>query len=224
MNYRLKKLVKELSPPILLTGMKTFGRFVSRSHGKPGERSPAWYDRAFSRTVETHKHYTEAKPYFLWAVIADLMARDGVRSVLDVGCGSGQLALLLRDRGIPEYCGIDFSQKRIEWARKSCPGFSFIAADAFQTDLLATFPYDAVVCAEFLNHIQGDTDLIQRIRTGARLYAIVAGFSYDSHVRFFRDAAEVRSRYAAYFQDFRVSPFIADRKGKAYFLLEGVKR
>jgi SAM-dependent methyltransferase len=224
MNYKLKKLGKALSPPLLLSGMKALGRFIRRRDEKPSERSPDWYDRAFSRTVETHLHYTESKHYFLWSVIADLMTRDGVRSVLDVGCGSGQLALLLRDTGIAAYCGIDFSQKRIEWARKNCPGFPFIVDDVLQTGLFTTFPYDAVVCAEFLDHVQADIEVIQRIRTGARFYAIVPNFSFDSHVRYFKDSGEVGERYAAYFKDFRVSSFIADRKGKTYFLLEGIKR
>lgn len=224
MNYKIKKLGKALSPPILLSGMKTLGRFIRRRDEKPSERSPDWYDRAFSRTIETHKHYTESKHYFLWSVIAHLMTRDGVRSVLDVGCGSGQFALLLRDRGIQAYCGIDFSQKRIEWVRKNCPDFTFVVEDALRTDLFTTFPYDAVVCAEFLDHVQADIEVIQRIKTGARFYAIVPNFSYDSHVRYFRDSGEVRARYAAYFEDFRVSPFFADRKGKTYFLLEGIKR
>ncbi len=224
MNYKIKKLGKALSPPILLSGMKTLGRFIRRRDEKPSERSPDWYDRAFSRTIETHKHYTESKHYFLWSVIAHLMTRDGVRSVLDVGCGSGQFALLLRDRGIQAYCGIDFSQKRIEWARKNCPDFTFVAEDALRTDLFTTFPSDAVVCAELLDHVQADIEVIQRIKTGARFYAIVPNFSYDSHVRYFRDSGEVRARYAAYFEDFRVSPFFADRKGKTYFLLEGIKR
>jgi SAM-dependent methyltransferase len=224
MNYKLKKLGKALSPPILPSGMKALGRFIRRRDEKPSERSPDWYDRAFSRTVETHKHYTESKHYFLWSVIAHLMVRDGVRSVLDVGCGSGQLALLLFDKGIKAYCGIDFSQMRIEWARKNCPGFTFIVDDILRTDLFTTFPYDAVICAEFLDHVQADIEIIQRIKTGARFYAIVPNFSYSSHVRYFKDSGEVMERYAVYFKDFRVSPFLADRKGKTYFLLEGIKR
>lgn len=224
MNYRLKKLGRELSPPVLLAGMKACGRFIRRGDKRPAERSPAWYDRAFSRTIEYHRHYTESKHYFLWSVIAGLMTRDGVRSVLDLGCGSGQLALLLRDRGLPMYCGIDFSQKRIDWARKNCPDFTFVVADVFQTDLFTTFPYDAVVCAEFLDHVQSDLEAIQRIRSGARFYAIVPSFSYASHVRYFKDSGEVTKRYAVDFRDFRVSSFSADRKGKTYFLMEGVKR
>jgi SAM-dependent methyltransferase len=224
MNYRLKALGKALAPPILLSVMKACGRFLRRGNADPAERSPDWYDRAFSRTIEGHRHYTEAKHYFLWSVIAQLMIRDGVRSVLDLGCGSGQLALLLRDRGFPSYCGIDFSRKRIDWARKNCPDFTFVLGDVFQSDLFATFPYDAVVCAEFLDHVQSDLEAIRRVRRGARFYALVPSFSYASHVRYFKDSGEVTERYSVYFNDFRVRPLIADRKGKTYFLMEGVRR
>jgi len=224
MNYRLKKIVKELSPPILLTAVKALASRTRRGGAPPGERGPAWYDRSFSRIIEGHKHYTEAGHHFLWSVLADRLARDGVRSVLDIGCGPGQLAVLLRDQGIPRYCGIDFSEERLRWARKTCPGFSFVTADAFQTDLLAKFPYDAVVCAEFLNHVQEDLDLVRRIRKGARFYGIVANSPFASHVRVFRSADEVRARYSDLFEDFRVSQFMADRTGKAYFVFEGVRR
>ena len=224
MNYRLKKIGRDLAPPVLLSGMKACGRFIRPDSRRPAERSPAWYDRAFSRTIESHRHYTESNHYFLWSVIAHLLIRDGVRSVLDLGCGSGQLALLLRDRGLPMYCGVDFSPKRIDWARKRCPDFRFVVADVFQTDLLTTFPYDAVICVEFLDHVQSDLEAIRRIRPGTRFYAIVPNFSYASHVRYFQDPGEVTKRYAAHFRDFRVSSFSADRKSKAYFLMEGVKR
>lgn len=223
MNYRLKKFGRALSPPVLLSGMKALGRLVRKGDEKPGERSPVWYDRAFSRTVEAHKHYTESKHYFLWSVLAHLMLREGVRSVLDLGCGSGQLARLLYDKGLPAYCGIDFSPKRIEWARKKCPGFSFVVDDVFQTDLFTTFPYDAVVCAEFLDHVQEDIEAIRRIRTGARFYGIVPNFSYASHARYFKDSDEVKARYSAHFRDFRVNHFFANQRGKTYFLLEGIK-
>jgi len=223
MNYRLKTFGKALTPPILLRGGKAILGQILKSNQEHGERDPDWYDRAFSRTEESHKHYTESKYYFLWSIIAHLMVRDEVRSVLDVGCGSGQFAVLLRDKGIKKYCGIDFSQKRIEWARRQSPDFSFVEEDALQTGLFRTFEYDAVVCTEFLEHIKPDLELIRRISPGARFYGVVPNFPYSSHVRYFNSADEVTARYSEYFRDFRVSPFFANRAGKVYFLLEGIK-
>jgi len=223
MNYRLKICGRALSPPLLRRGLKALSDFVSKGRHEPGERDADWYDLAFSRTVEAHKHYTESEHYFLWSIIAYLMDRDEVQSVLDVGCGSGQFAGLLRDRGIRDYCGVDFSPKRVDWARASCPDLRFVVADALSTDLFETFPYDAVVCAEFLDHIQSDLEVVRRIRRGARFYGIVPNFPWRSHVRHFQSAGEVAGRYAQYFKNFRVSPFLANRAGKIYFLLEGIK-
>lgn len=224
MNYKLKAYGKALAPPVLLSVIKACGRLLRRGDPEAAERSPAWYDRSFSRAIEHHRHYTESEHYSLWSAMAQLMIRDGVRSVLDLGCGSGQLALLLRDRGLPSYCGIDFSRKRIDWARKNCPGFTFVLGDVFESDLIDTFLYDAVICSEFLDHVQPDLEAIRRIRPGARFYAIVPSFSFASHVRYFKDSREVTERYAAHFTDFRVSTLTADGKGKTYFLMEGVKR
>jgi SAM-dependent methyltransferase len=223
MNYKLKKVGKSLCPPVLLSGVKALSRSIRKPAQKMAERSSEWYDRAFSRTLETHKHYTEAKHYFLWSIIAYLITRDGVRSVLDLGCGSGQFADLLRDRGIREYRGVDFSRKRVEWARQHCLDFTFVVEDVLRTDLFKKFDYDAVVCAEFLDHAQSDIEVIRRIRPGARFYAIVPNFPYLSHTRYFRDSREVLERYAEHFRDFRVSSYRADNKDKTYFLLEGVK-
>jgi len=212
-----------LCPLVLLSGAKALSRLARKPALETAERSSEWYDRAFSRTLETHKHYTEANHYFLWSTIVYLITRDGVRSVLDLGCGSGQFADLLRDRGIREYRGVDFSQKRVEWASQHCPDFTFVVEDALHTDLFRTFGYDSVVCAEFLDHVQSDIEVIRRIRPGARFYAIVPNFPYLSHTRYFRDSNEVPERYAGYFRDFRVSSYRADKKSKTYFLLEGVK-
>jgi SAM-dependent methyltransferase len=146
-----------------------------------------------------------------------------IRSVLDVGCGSGQFSHLLLDKGIKEYYGIDFSQKRIEWARKNCPGFKFILADALNTDIFDTFHYDAVVCIEFLEHIEKDIDVITGIRSGARFYGSVPNFPYTSHVRHFTNSKQVCERYSKYFNDFSVTSLLADTKGGTFYLFEGIK-
>jgi SAM-dependent methyltransferase len=224
MNYKLKTFARAITPPIILSGAATVFDSARSVAGKPGERNPAWYDRNFAFSKGLHAHYTESQYYHLWAIIAHLIARAGVCSVLDIGCGPGQLAFLLKNRGLTSYCGIDFSPKRIEWAKSQCPGFIFVVADALKTDLLETFNYDTVVCTEFLEHVDRDTEVIARIRPGARFYATLPNFPFISHVRFFKSATEVYDRYATYFREFRVDSFAFTTKGKSHFLLEGTKR
>jgi hypothetical protein len=66
-------------------GKRTFG-------GAEGEKGAEWYDASFERGRHWRRHYTESPYYFIWTVIADRVLRAGGRSILEIGCGSGQLA------------------------------------------------------------------------------------------------------------------------------------
>jgi len=224
MHATLKGLIRELVPPIMLRGAtaviaprRKSGEQVRQS----GERGAEWYDASFDVCGDWSRHYTESEYYFLWSVIADRVLRTGARSILEIGCGTGQLACLVRDKAACQYIGFDFSQKRIQHAQKAYPGLSFVQQDAFQTDLFTTCDYDTVVCTEFLEHVEGDTVILSRIRKGSRFYGTVPNFPFVSHVRHFHDENEVQSRYAGYFLDLRVDKFLADAKGKAFYLLDG---
>jgi SAM-dependent methyltransferase len=223
MYYRLKTLARLLTPPLLAHGADALLNAAQKTLIKSGGRDAEWYDRAFRSSTAKHRPYYECRLFFLWAVIAYIIAHDRVNLVLEVGCGSGRLSQLLRDTGVKTYCGIDFSLERIEWARKQCPEFRFVHADVLKTDLFETFDYDAVVCAEFLEHIEQDLEVISKIRSGARFIGTVPNFPYASHVRHFRNQTEVSRRYAPYFRDFRVCAFLADRTGRKYFLFEGIR-
>ncbi len=71
--------------------------------------------------------------------------------VLDVCCGTGQLAQTLRELGY-KMAGLDASDSMIEFARRNAPGIPFTVADARDFDLGARF--DAAYSVfESLNHV-----------------------------------------------------------------------
>lgn len=144
---------------------------------------------------------------FVWTVIADRVLRAKVKSILEIGCGPGQLACLIRDKGILSYHGFDFSPRRIEQAKRVCPEFAFNLQDAFRTDLFETFDYDAVICTEFLEHVEKDVDVLKRIKSGVCFYGTVPNFPFTSHVRYFSDVDEVTSRYRQCFSELHVDTF-----------------
>ena len=92
----------------------------------PGTELPsAWYDWAYGETPAYHAHYSDSGYYFLWSVIVDRMLRAGVRQVLDLGCGPGQVAALLYDKGMREYRGLDSARRRSRSRRAAaCPALS----------------------------------------------------------------------------------------------------
>lgn len=217
-------MLRALPAPFENLLRKMLGRPAHRAELE-GEKPASWYDRAFEEAEGYSAHYSRSPYYVSWTVILDRIRRAGVKSVLEVACGPGQLACALRDSGLLQtYQGFDFSAKRVAAARAACRGFAFEVADAFTTTLFETVAYDVVIATEFLEHVNEDLRVIERIRPGARFIGTVPNYPYVSHVRHFVDVAAVSERYAAMFDDFTVVPIVRDERGNVLYIMEGQKR
>ena len=189
------------------------------------EKGPEFYQQSFQANPDRRKHYTESPYYPLWTVIVDRLRSAHARAVLEVGCGSGQLAWAIDDAKIlTSYCGFDFTGAMVEQARRNCPHMRFEVSDACSTDLFETCHYDTVLATEFLEHVEDDLRVVRSIRNGARFIGTVPNFPYVSHVRHFSDATDVAARYRDMFSAFRVDAIPANDKGKTFFLIEGMRR
>lgn len=189
------------------------------------EGAPAnWYDDAYSQRPEYAKHYSESVYYPVWCVIVEKLQAAGSRDILEVGCGAGQLAALVRDSIGLGYVGFDFSAQAVQMARQHSPGTRFEVADALKTDLFECVQYDCVVCTEVLEHIVEDLDVIKRVPVGKRVIATVPNRDSDTHVRFFKTSEEVAKRYAHLFTTgMTVSEILVHREGSSIFVLTGVR-
>jgi hypothetical protein len=97
-------------------------------------------------------------------------------------------------------------------------------ANVFETDILSNHDYNGVVCLEFLEHIERDVQVLERLRPGTLFWGSVPNFGCKQHVRYFQNSIEVIERYGDYFNDFRVDEHLSDTKGTKYFLLEGITK
>lgn len=186
--------------------------------------SPEWYNEAFSTVAEYRAPYWNSRYYFAWAVIGDRLVKSGNESVLEVGCGTGQLAQLLLDWGVGTYHGFDFSSVAVDVARAQAPAGVFEVADARTTDLFESVPYDWVLCTEVLEHIEFDLEVIEKFRSGSSALCTVPSFDYVSHLRHFKSATEVEERYAPYFDDFTVRTLRMPNSDRDYyFLFQGIR-
>ena len=189
-----------------------------------GEKGKDFYDRTFDADDHWKMHYTEIREYVCWTVIIDRLRSAGARRLLEIGCGSGQLASALRDAGVLEsYHGFDFSARRLEQARVACPEFRFEIADAFQTDLYDRYDYDSALSTEFLEHVERDLWVLSRLKGGTRFIGTVPNFPFVSHVRHFTSSDEVAARYGPLFDQFSVTTVPLTSKGKMYSLIQGVR-
>ncbi len=209
--------------------MQQIKRLLGREPQPDGVKGADWYNKAFTEVEEYHRHYTGSSYYFLWCVIVDRITRSGARRLIDLGCGPGQVAQYLHDKSVPEYLGVDFSEKAIGLARERpvSSGFRFEIGDLSQPGAVHAitngYAYDTVLSLEFLEHVEFDLLVLEQLRPGTRIFATVPNFPYASHVRHFKNGAEVRDRYGHLFDDYRVDDFLENDRGKTFFLMEGVK-
>ena len=219
----MKAMVRDLTPPLVWKLLRRMIASPSAVKEVGSERSSDYYDEKYSRTEEYHRHYADSPYFFLWCVLIDRLRPIQVRCLFDIGCGPGQFAAFLHDRGLAKYVGMDFSAECIHLAHAACPSFEFVCANAYTSELFSTLDYDVVVATEFLEHVEGDLAIIDRIKLGTRVYASVPNFPNTAHVRHFSSSEEVCARYGAAFADFRVDEFLFGSGGLSLFLFEGVR-
>lgn len=102
--------------------------------------------------------------------IMKLVEEDGLL-VLDIGCGSGRTLRGLKKDKKAEVFGFDISQVAI--AILEHYGISGLAGDVKDLDRVVG-PFDVVICAHTLEHVDDDKKLIENIARLTTKYAIIA--------------------------------------------------
>ena len=162
-----------------------------------GQEAGAGVYDALHETVESDGGARARAIYApLFRAMLGLVAASGATSVLEVGCGSGLFAeMLLRDAAI-DYQGFDFSPAGVALARARVPRDRFFVGNALSVESYRS-EYGCIVCAEVLEHIHDDLDVVALWPSGTAFVCSVPNFDYPTHVRHFRSEEEVRERYEA---------------------------
>jgi 2-polyprenyl-3-methyl-5-hydroxy-6-metoxy-1,4-benzoquinol methylase len=160
----------------------------------------------------------------LYEAVADTVGLEpSMERIIEVGCGSGQMARILWDRGWRQYMGFDFSVGQIELAMEEAPRFIFIVLDVFSAvgrNVIASG--DIILMVEVLEHVERDVEIMEMIPSGRRVVFSVPDFDHESHVRHFEDADAVRDRYERYIERLVIQD--VESAGHTYFIGSGVKR
>jgi len=120
-------------------------------------------------------------------VVAEHVARS-LRggSVVDVGCGTGDLLIQLADfvKGLRELICLDISRAMAEIARRELVGrgryslVDIVIGDAHRLPLRSR-SIDIVTCVGTLHHLKNPTEFLQRCASTARTACLVYEFSHD---------------------------------------------
>lgn len=146
-------------------------------------------------------------------------------TVVDIGCGTGRCAEAIRRSGRAlSYFGFDFSPRRIAEARSYVPSYEFQVADVRTMELEGGNTY---VLTEFLEHVEADRQVLQRIPAGAVVVFSVPNFDSQGHVRTFQSPEKARERYQDLL-DFQDQPSVTipkpTRPDRKTFVLRSLRR
>ncbi len=121
---------------------------------KHKDKIRAHYEPRLSRHSDSYKILDWASPLTQrarFAVLADNVNLAG-KSLLDVGCGLGDLRVFLRERAVPvHYTGVDISEKMVQAALKRQGDGKFLYADVFGDDPFGENSFDVVYCSGIFN-------------------------------------------------------------------------
>lgn len=131
-----------------------------------------------------------------WVQVEMMLRSFRGKKILEIGCGTGQLAKMLEDLGHTNYEGFDFSSVAIRKAQE-ISGQSFFVGDALDPTLYDK-PYEVVISLEVLEHIRKDTAILNLIRKGTYVIISVPNFDDPGHIRWFRNEYQVRKRFYKY--------------------------
>ena len=162
---------------------------------------PQYMDKRFAECGEYGAHYSELDPYILrmFTVAAGGVERYGKDGrICEIGCGSGQFANMLFDKGFSNYIGVDFSDQAIRMAQEANPANAdrFVCCDAFEY-LASCQDTDArcFVMLEVLEHMKKDRELLDLLPVGSGLVFSVPSFKSFNHMRRFDTLEDIKKRY-----------------------------
>lgn len=184
------------------------------------EKSPCYYNDHLK-----HLFKKEYRWYDLYEGAAQLLPPPSENTIVDLGCGVGGFARLLYRKGYERFLGIDFSSYGIEICRKRVPSFAFIVGNLLDARIRERFSkHSTFVILEVLEHINRDIKLITSIPSKSTVIFSVPNKDFESHVRFFNNPREVKSRYKGLLRF--VDGFEVDKRekpGQKMFLFKTVR-
>lgn len=117
-----------------------------------GEWPSELYDNVWSRLGGVKRHHLD-----LHARVAAFVPRDA-GSIVDIGCGTGEMLARLEKAGHEDLTGYDFSPVALALAAKrTSAAVSLICADIHLIDFRH---YDFAILTEVLEHIEDDRPLL----------------------------------------------------------------
>ncbi len=116
------------------------------------------YASLYHKMYQSFINYDEEYKFY-----KDLLDENGVKNILEVGCGTGQLARRFLGDGY-SYTGIDVSVPMLEYARREVPSCKVLEMDMRAIKLSATFD-GVIITARSISYILSNNDALATFRS-----------------------------------------------------------
>jgi len=158
------------------------------------EKEASYYDNIFQSDPMFNVDYKDSVYYVHWTQVIKFLGRNYDAKILEIGCGTGQLAEYIRDEGFTNYLGFDFSTLAIKKARERVNSYNFFVGNALEVGPFER-NFDIVICLEVLEHVTEDLQVLRNIPIGKSIIFSIPNFNAESHVRWFVTERQIKKRY-----------------------------
>ena len=158
-----------------------------------------YYDDVYKRIKRYRSKPWDHPMTNFWEEVLNTLRVSGSKSIIELGCGTGQLGKILCNAGY-NYKGIDFSEEAIKVAKSRVK----IKTRFEQADIWnwlksgKAFGWESVLAIEVLEHINNDIELMCLIPEKKNIFFSVPNYDSKAHIRYFKSPAEVKQRYGDY--------------------------
>jgi len=162
----------------------------------------------------------------IWSRCLSVLSLHSSSKVLGLGCGTGRLARKIIEFGLQSYIGIDFSKVAIKMSKRHCHDLLGKTVRFDVQDVMELrwkdLHYSHVVATELLEHVADDLLVAKSIVSGTRVIFTVPDFICSSHVRAYKNEADIRKRFSKLISFERIEAL--PRLNKTVFVCAGVRR
>ena len=153
--------------------------------GEPPSELEASYDRVAENFAEEFCGELGRKPFDRELLDGFAESLRGEGRVCEIGCGPGQIARYLRDRGV-EMCGVDLSREMVRLARQLNQDIPFERGDMLELDVPEA-SLAGIVCFYAIIHLRREDapralgQMYRALRPGGRLLVSFHGGEGELH-------------------------------------------